>query len=718
MMRILTGIILILLATSVWAGDFTYHGSFFWNDIRDIYYRDGYLYAVFYNGLGVFNFYEDNSKKRLKYTLDFPDEPYRMYAFDTLAFVLTDANKIVVVNIADPAAMEIIGDFETPDELYDLELDGDYLYAAAEYDGLFRYDISDPANVIFKDSSMYGIRVIDVDRYGSYLYVLDDYNGVVIYEPTADSIGAPVSELLLPKQALHIVLHNDTVYAPIKPSGYMTGSISDPLNPQYVGIETTLIRADKINFIEERMVLSNAFSGFELRYSTSEGTVDRVYPMSSLRGYAEVFTFNGYPYVVFPHGDYGLSGFNVEEPDFIDVRFPTILSAHPGPVEQLLFHRNRLHIIGNYSWYEIYDVSDPEQPERSGKIINPPYVSLGSVFRGDTVFISDASVNTLFMAIDSGRGDPYVISPMITVPDTIRRPFIADDYFHPGGYIVYYYTKGKLNGTLKNDSGLLPSHIRWTFIGRVSAVLIKEQYLYYADFNEALNIGLLDSDYDYDTLGTVAIGSDIQFMIAEGDMLYAGTAEGLTVLSLAVPAVPEVVFEDLSPGSINELILQDDLLICAAENGACIYDVSTGTPQLLLSGTDRAVTAALDDNILAISDGHSVKLYSVYMAQVTDPSPVSIAVATPTLRGYPNPFNPEITLKLDNFATTAKVRLEIFNILGRRVKELDQNIVNPGDKSIVWDGTDSSGRRVASGMYIFRATQGERTAVYKAVLLK
>ncbi len=75
---------------------------------------------------------------------------------------------------------------------------------------------------------------------------------------------------------------------------------------------------------------------------------------------------------------------------------------------------------------------------------------------------------------------------------------------------------------------------------------------------------------------------------------------------------------------------------------------------------------------------------------------------------YPNPFSArtEIAFTLD---TTAPVTLRIFNPLGQLVRTLaDGNVSGPGTFGYQWDGTDSGGAQVGSGVYYFVLDAGTR----------
>ena len=86
-------------------------------------------------------------------------------------------------------------------------------------------------------------------------------------------------------------------------------------------------------------------------------------------------------------------------------------------------------------------------------------------------------------------------------------------------------------------------------------------------------------------------------------------------------------------------------------------------------------------------------------------------------RPFPNPFNPTTTLSFD-LPEAAPVTLQIYDILGRKVWEYEQNSFNTGSYEIVWDGSNNYGQQVAAGVYIIRMTTPEFSSQQKVVYLK
>jgi len=85
---------------------------------------------------------------------------------------------------------------------------------------------------------------------------------------------------------------------------------------------------------------------------------------------------------------------------------------------------------------------------------------------------------------------------------------------------------------------------------------------------------------------------------------------------------------------------------------------------------------------------------------------------------YPNPFNPTTTIKYD-LTGDAMVSLEIYDVMGREIRTLVNNVKSAGYHEAVWDAMDNSNRLVPSGVYIYRLTvNGSAIDTRKMIMIK
>ena len=89
------------------------------------------------------------------------------------------------------------------------------------------------------------------------------------------------------------------------------------------------------------------------------------------------------------------------------------------------------------------------------------------------------------------------------------------------------------------------------------------------------------------------------------------------------------------------------------------------------------------------------------------------------LQNFPNPFNPSTTISFDMTSTETKnVEILIYNIKGQKVKEFHINNYKTGINSVIWDGTDTLGNPLTSGIYYYKLKANNLTSVKKMMILK
>lgn len=127
-----------------------------------------------------------------------------------------------------------------------------------------------------------------------------------------------------------------------------------------------------------------------------------------------------------------------------------------------------------------------------------------------------------------------------------------------------------------------------------------------------------------------------------------------------------------------------------------------GSELFELQATADAAQAAWDDFIVSVEP----------LSSATVPRQFALD------QNYPNPFNPatEISYSLPR---PAEVRLEIFNLLGQKVRSLLHHEKQAAGRcTVFWDGRDDFGRSAASGIYLYRITAGDFIRTMKMTLLK
>jgi len=86
-------------------------------------------------------------------------------------------------------------------------------------------------------------------------------------------------------------------------------------------------------------------------------------------------------------------------------------------------------------------------------------------------------------------------------------------------------------------------------------------------------------------------------------------------------------------------------------------------------------------------------------------------------QNFPNPFNPQTTIKFDMKAK-GHVTLKIYNVAGQLVRTLFNGVKDAGSYKVTWDGMNNDGSKVASGVYFYKMDTAGYNKTLKMVLLR
>ena len=84
---------------------------------------------------------------------------------------------------------------------------------------------------------------------------------------------------------------------------------------------------------------------------------------------------------------------------------------------------------------------------------------------------------------------------------------------------------------------------------------------------------------------------------------------------------------------------------------------------------------------------------------------------------YPNPFNPTTKIRFSN-DKTAKVQVIVYSLIGERVATIHNSQLSPGIYDVTWNGMNSQGKVVPSGMYLYEVRSEQRSLQGKMLFLK
>jgi hypothetical protein len=125
---------------------------------------------------------------------------------------------------------------------------------------------------------------------------------------------------------------------------------------------------------------------------------------------------------------------------------------------------------------------------------------------------------------------------------------------------------------------------------------------------------------------------------------------------------------------------------------------------------------------VGVASGGGVVLHAGFwgprFGHLTAVEPPPAEVLTTSLQAnFPNPFNPQTRLAF-TLAEPCRVRLDVFDARGQLVRSLIDEVRPAGRHGETWNGTDTAGRRVASGLYFYRLRAGDVEFVRKMTVVK
>ena len=83
----------------------------------------------------------------------------------------------------------------------------------------------------------------------------------------------------------------------------------------------------------------------------------------------------------------------------------------------------------------------------------------------------------------------------------------------------------------------------------------------------------------------------------------------------------------------------------------------------------------------------------------------------------PNPFNPVTFITFETVSEQV-ITLDVYDLLGRKVKTLASKNFPAGRHTFAWDARDENGRSVSSGIYLYKVMSGRQSITRKMILLR
>lgn len=189
------------------------------------------------------------------------------------------------------------------------------------------------------------------------------------------------------------------------------------------------------------------------------------------------------------------------------------------------------------------------------------------------------------------------------------------------------------------------------------------------------------------------------------------------------------VFSDRTPPSVTAPVASEDarsIVFYVVDGGSGVTPLAS----LSVDGTSRDITYEPGVGLVwtprgALQDAERVDLVVTDLAgneaAWSGPLAVTALIRRPVEialhQNFPNPFNPQTTIAFE-LPSDLRIRVEIFNLLGQRVRSIAEGYYHAGLHTVAWDARDEAGRSVGAGVYLYRLVADDRTLIRKMLLLK
>ncbi len=140
-------------------------------------------------------------------------------------------------------------------------------------------------------------------------------------------------------------------------------------------------------------------------------------------------------------------------------------------------------------------------------------------------------------------------------------------------------------------------------------------------------------------------------------------------------------------------------------------------PGITHDGLGNTFVTWEDERLPASTGKNKDVFYKIGQFNVTAAPLAPPVFASRLLRTFPNPFNPEATIRFE-LARDTQVTLRAYDVQGRAVRTLLSGYLAAGPREVRWDGRDDNGRTLPSGTYFLRLKAGRDSRSSTVTLLK
>jgi len=660
---------------------------------------DGILYLdCVFDGLSLWDFSDPSAPSPLGTWggIDYTDAAA---VVGTHCFIAGREDGLLVVDCSDPAAPFTVAQVSTLFPFHHLEIQGDLAYVTSRDYGLFIYDISEPRDPVGMGAYPY----LYADQCcvdGQFVYVTG-YDDVRIFD--VSDPGAPVlASTIVPLENNHFVLADDGllfVGGSVGLGGVGAGrlsvlDVSDPAVP----VELAVIDMPDA-------VTALARTGDLVLAATNEtglmvvDVADADHPR--LVGQRRDISWTDDILIT---DDLAITAQFWDGWTVVDISQP--LGPSPVGSAALAGRATGLHVTGDRTYVagwegglSVVDTADPTAPQLLGAAATPGLAGHVAV-QGDHAFVADHHAGLTVVDV-SQPASPQVVGGLDTSGEAVHvtlsgaLAYVCDGIGGVQVVDISMPTAPALVGNLDT-----PYLAKGTAL-QGSRLFVADGYggLIMADAtNPTAPVALTALDLEVNCLGVEVRNDAVLVLTSEGVAVVKRTEDDQLL-------VDEFITVDTPVRSFR--LTEEHLYLGLTDGDILVYRYQVPDPLVqigVIPARDGANDLATDGELLYVADREAgLTILPRQCRDITGVAPETPAppVGVTITALAPNPFNPRTTCRF-SLDRRQQVSVAVFDLRGRRVRELVRGVRAAGDHSVDWDGRDAAGRGVPSGVYLLQ----------------
>jgi hypothetical protein len=677
----------------------------------------------------------------------------------SLVLVADEANGLEAIDVSNPGAPAIVGSLNTPVNAQGVAVSGNYAYVVDDEFGLRIVDITNAASMALV-GSVRTARPEGVTVDGSRAFVAgQDFEVVDISDPSSPAIvgGVQVASRAVAVSGSYAFAADYHGVAVIDVSAVV--DINNPSSPPFLGNVETYITDVTVSG-SYAYVAALDFKVIDISDPGAPTVVGTVgFPFNQPAGVA---VSGSYAYVTDPYG-YDPESTQSGRLRIIDISNPAsptqVGSVHStggkvwGPASGIAVSGDYVYVacpdendpLTGPGSLQVIDVSKPTRPSTVATVPVPEFPCYSIATSGPYAYVTGFKETiTTYPVFSVTRttgvrvidiSSPW--TPVMVGGLTLTSPPNSNTWYQVVAAGNYLYVAGSPALQVIDVSDPTAPAIVATYLGNSRDLAVQGSNAYLIGGTEIRVVDIQNplspttKGVGYLSGGTRAVTANSSYLFVGGDLKGDPDVTGLFIYPLQCPAVTPVRLSSFVafPQS-NGIALKWATSSEADFSGFHVHRSTQAdggyerlTRELVRPGAnysflDTEVTAGITYyyRLEALDRTGNREFFGPVSARMDAGSAVGMM---PTLGlAFPNPVHVGSTTIPFALASAGKVRIRVLDLAGREVVVLLDELAEPGEHSVLWDGRNKQGETVPAGIYLYQIQTSAFEATRKLVRLR